>query len=149
MDSKPEVPVIARRRRRTARQLRESTPDPTMREGATDGNGSQSQVSDEQSGSESKTSVGSSPQGSVKGAKKGFIERAMDYGNHRNKILSRKDKKLTIVTPRSKSVPRDSEEVPSSPEIFSLLRRAKKSLTGSRYVTTPTMTTTDQNVAGI
>ncbi|XP_055533778.1 uncharacterized protein LOC129723527 [Wyeomyia smithii] len=136
MDLKSDVPVVARRRRKAARQMRESTPDPSQRERTADSYGSQSQVSDEQSGSENRSTgrstVDSSPQGSVKGSKKSFIERAMDYGSHRNKILSRKDKKLATAAPRSRSVPRDSEEVPSSPEIFSLLRRAKKSLTSRK-----------------
>ncbi|XP_053685922.1 trichohyalin [Sabethes cyaneus] len=136
MDSKSDVPVVARRRRKAARQMRESTPDPSLRDGTADSYGSQSQASDEQSGSENKSTgrstVDSSPQGSVKGSKKSFIERAMDYSSHRNKILSRKDKKLAAAAPRSRSVPRDSEEVPSSPEIFSLLRRAKKSLTSRK-----------------
>ncbi|KAL9704030.1 hypothetical protein quinque_007548 [Culex quinquefasciatus] len=134
MDQQPksDVPaVVARRRRKTARQLRESTPDPS-RDGATgDGSASQSQASDDQSGSEGKGSLSSS---GGSGVKKSFIERAMDYSSHRNKILARKDKKLATMTPRSRSVPREVEveSVPSSPEIFSLLRRAKKSLTGSR-----------------
>lgn len=133
MDPKSDVPVVARRRRKAARQLRESTPDPTQRGAVTDG--SQSQASDDQSGSDcrstGRSTVDSSPRGSVN-SKKSFIERAMEYGSHRNKILSRKDKKLTVMSQRSRSVPRDSEEVPSSPEIFSLLRRAKKSLSSSR-----------------
>ncbi|XP_062559317.1 uncharacterized protein LOC134224096 isoform X1 [Armigeres subalbatus] len=133
MDPKSDVPVVARRRRKVARQLRESTPDPSQRGAVTDG--SQSQVSDDQSGSEGRSTgqstVESSPRSSVK-SKKSFIERAMEYSSHHNKILSRKDKKLTVVAARSRSVPRDSEEVPSSPEIFSLLRRAKKSLSSSR-----------------
>lgn len=142
MDQQPksDVPaVVARRRRKTARQLRESTPDPS-RDGATgDGSASQSQASDDQSGSEGKGSLSSS---GGSGVKKSFIERAMDYSSHRNKILARKDKKLATMTPRSRSVPREVEveSVPSSPEIFSLLRRAKKSLTGSRYVTRRTLT---------
>ncbi|XP_058827427.1 uncharacterized protein LOC131687363 [Topomyia yanbarensis] len=136
MESKADVPVVARRRRKAARQLRESTPDPSRGDGALDSYGSQSQASDDQSGSENKSTgrstVDSSPHGSVKGSKRSFIERAMDYGSHRNKILNRKDKKLSVAAPRSRSVPRDSEEVPSSPEIFSLLRRAKKSLTSRK-----------------
>ncbi|XP_062716962.1 uncharacterized protein LOC109401670 isoform X1 [Aedes albopictus] len=133
MDPKSDVPVVARRRRKAARQLRESTPDPSQRGAVTDG--SQSQASDDQSGSDcrstGRSTVDSSPRGSVN-SKKSFIERAMEYGSHRNKILARKDKKLTVMSPRSRSVPRDSEDVPSSPEIFSLLRRAKKSLSASR-----------------
>lgn len=138
MDAKSDVPVVARRRRKAARQLRECTPDPSQKGAATDG--SLSQASDDHSGSESRSTgrstVESSPRGSVN-SKKSFIERAMEYGSgsHRNKILSRKDKKLTVMSERSRSVPRDSEAVPSSPEIFSLLRRAKKSLSSSRYVT--------------
>ncbi|XP_058459892.1 uncharacterized protein LOC131435737 isoform X1 [Malaya genurostris] len=132
MDPKSEVPVVARRRRKAARQMRESTPDPSRADGSLDSFGSQSQASDEQSGSENRSTVESSPQGSVKGSKKSFLERAMDYSSHRNKILNRKDKKLSAAAPRSRSVPRDSEEVPSSPEIFSLLRRAKKSLTSRK-----------------
>lgn len=143
MDPKSDVPVVARRRRKAARQLRESTPDPTQRGAVTDG--SQSQASDDQSGSDcrstGRSTVDSSPRGSVN-SKKSFIERAMEYGSHRNKILSRKDKKLTVMSQRSRSVPRDSEEVPSSPEIFSLLRRAKKSLSSSRYVTVRWLVTT-------
>nr|XP_040235781.2 uncharacterized protein LOC120957575 isoform X1 [Anopheles coluzzii] len=122
------VPVVARRRRRAARQLRESTPDPA-RDGSV---GSQSNSCDDQSGSESRgrSTVESSPSSS----KKSLIERAIDYGNsHRNKILARKEKKLSsAVAPRSRSVPRDEGDVPSSPEIFSLLRRAKRSLSGAR-----------------
>ncbi|XP_065085993.1 uncharacterized protein LOC135707996 [Ochlerotatus camptorhynchus] len=133
MDTKSDAPVVARRRRKAARQLRESTPDPSQRGAATDN--SLSQASDDQSGSESRSTgrstVESSPRGSVN-SKKSFIERAMEYGSHRNKILSRKDKKLTVMSERSRSVPRDSEDVPSSPEMFSLLRRAKKSLSSSR-----------------
>nr|XP_029712913.1 uncharacterized protein LOC115257457 [Aedes albopictus] len=119
MDPKSDVPVVARRRRKAARQLRESTPDPSQRGAVTDG--SQSQASDDQSGSDcrstGRSTVDSSPRGSVN-SKKSFIERAMEYGSHRNKILARKDKKLTVMSPRSRSVPRDSEDVPSSPEIF-------------------------------
>uniref|UniRef100_A0A182QQG7 Potassium channel domain-containing protein n=1 Tax=Anopheles farauti TaxID=69004 RepID=A0A182QQG7_9DIPT len=123
------VPVVARRRRRVARQLRESTPDPT-RDGSV---GSRSNSCDDQSGSESargRSTVESSPSSS----KKSLIERAIEYGSsHRNKILARKDKKLSsVVAPRSRSVPRDEGDVPSSPEIFSLLRRAKRSLSAAR-----------------
>ncbi|XP_053677829.1 uncharacterized protein LOC128728134 [Anopheles nili] len=122
------VPVVARRRRRAARQLRESTPDPA-RDGSV---GSRSNSCDDQSGSESargRSTVESSPSSS----KKSLIERAIEYGSaHRNKILARKDKKLASMVPRSRSVPRDETEVPSSPEIFSLLRRAKRSLSGAR-----------------
>uniref|UniRef100_A0A182M2W3 Potassium channel domain-containing protein n=1 Tax=Anopheles culicifacies TaxID=139723 RepID=A0A182M2W3_9DIPT len=124
-----EVPVVARRRRRAARQLRESTPDPT-RDGSV---GSQSNSCDDQSGSESargRSTVDSSPSSS----KKSLIERAIEYGSsHRNKILARKEKKLSSSVPtRSRSVPRDEGDVPSSPEIFSLLRRAKRSLSAAR-----------------
>uniref|UniRef100_A0A4Y0BPQ5 Potassium channel domain-containing protein n=1 Tax=Anopheles funestus TaxID=62324 RepID=A0A4Y0BPQ5_ANOFN len=123
------VPVVARRRRRAARQLRESTPDPT-RDGSV---GSQSNSCDDQSGSESargRSTVDSSPSSS----KKSLIERAIEYGSsHRNKILARKEKKLSsAVGQRSRSVPRDEGDVPSSPEIFSLLRRAKRSLSAAR-----------------
>ncbi|XP_053669588.1 uncharacterized protein LOC128719970 [Anopheles marshallii] len=123
------VPVVARRRRRAARQQRESTPDPT-RDGSV---GSQSNSCDDQSGSESargRSTVESSPSSS----KKSLIERAIEYGSsHRNKILARKEKKLSsAVAPRSRSVPRDEGDVPSSPEIFSLLRRAKRSLSAAR-----------------
>ncbi|XP_052894698.1 uncharacterized protein LOC128302023 isoform X1 [Anopheles moucheti] len=123
------VPVVARRRRRAARQQRESTPDPT-RDGSV---GSQSNSCDDHSGSESargRSTVESSPSSS----KKSLIERAIEYGSsHRNKILARKEKKLSsAVAPRSRSVPRDEGDVPSSPEIFSLLRRAKRSLSAAR-----------------
>ncbi|XP_035895676.1 uncharacterized protein LOC118504801 isoform X1 [Anopheles stephensi] len=126
------VPVVARRRRRAARQLRESTPDPA-RDGSV---GSQSNSCDDrESGSESargggRSTVDSSPSSS----KKSLIERAFEYGSsHRNKILARKEKKLSsTVGPRSRSVPRDEGDVPSSPEIFSLLRRAKRSLSAAR-----------------
>ncbi|XP_055597920.1 uncharacterized protein LOC129747646 isoform X1 [Uranotaenia lowii] len=125
MDVKPpDTPTAAiRKRRKFGRPQRESTPDPSLhRDGTPNAESSGSQVSDDQSGSEGRSS------GSTK---RSLIERAMDY-SHRNKILSRKDKKLTIVVPRSRSVPRDTEEVPSSPEIFSLLKRAKRSLSRSR-----------------
>ncbi|KFB37474.1 hypothetical protein ZHAS_00004712 [Anopheles sinensis] len=124
------VPVVARRRRRVARQLRESTPDPA-RDGSV---GSRSNSCDDQSGSDETRGTGrSTVESSPSSSKKSLIERAIEYGSaHRNKILARKDKKLTIVAPRSRSVPRDETEVPSSPEIFSLLRRAKRSLSTAR-----------------
>ncbi|XP_058170477.1 uncharacterized protein LOC131285636 [Anopheles ziemanni] len=124
------VPVVARRRRRVARQLRESTPDPA-RDGSV---GSRSNSCDDQSGSDETRGTGrSTVESSPSSSKKSLIERAIEYGSaHRNKILARKDKKLTIVAPRSRSVPRDETEVPSSPEIFSLLRRAKRSISTAR-----------------
>ncbi|XP_050080178.1 uncharacterized protein LOC126567879 [Anopheles maculipalpis] len=128
------VPVVARRRRRAARQLRESTPDPA-RDGSV---GSQSNSCDDrESGSESARGGGggrSTVESSPSSSKKSLIERAMEYGSsHRNKILARKEKKLSsTVAPRSRSVPRDEGDVPSSPEIFSLLRRAKRSLSAAR-----------------
>ncbi|XP_035792723.1 uncharacterized protein LOC118466937 isoform X1 [Anopheles albimanus] len=143
MESSAQPVVVARRRRRTARQLRESTPDPGTRgeepnASGTSVEGSRSNSCDDQSGSEStrgtgrngSTTIDSSPSSS----KKSLIERAMEYGSsHRNKILARKDKRLaTTVGSRSRSVPRDEEDVSSSPEIFSLLRRAKRSLSAAR-----------------
>ncbi|XP_058060847.1 uncharacterized protein LOC131211414 [Anopheles bellator] len=128
------VPVVARRRRRTARQLRESTPDPGTR-GSLEGSASNSADDPAESGSESaRGQGGSTVDSSPSSSKKSLIERAMEYGSaHRNKILARKDKKLaTVLVPRSRSVPRDEGDVPSSPEIFSLLRRAKRSLSGAR-----------------
>uniref|UniRef100_A0AAG5DNM6 Potassium channel domain-containing protein n=1 Tax=Anopheles atroparvus TaxID=41427 RepID=A0AAG5DNM6_ANOAO len=124
------VPVVARRRRRVARQLRESTPDPA-RDGSV---GSRSNSCDDQSGSDETRGTGrSTVESSPSSSKKSLIERAIEYGSaHRNKILARKDKKLTVMAPRSRSVPRDETEVPSSPEIFSLLRRAKRSLSTAR-----------------
>ncbi|XP_052873261.1 uncharacterized protein LOC128278573 [Anopheles cruzii] len=128
------VPVVARRRRRTARQLRESTPDPGTR-GSLEGSASNSADDPAESGSESaRGQGGSTVDSSPSSSKKSLIERAMEYGSaHRNKILARKEKKLaTVLVPRSRSVPRDEGDVPSSPEIFSLLRRAKRSLSGAR-----------------
>ncbi|XP_050094813.1 uncharacterized protein LOC126577331 isoform X1 [Anopheles aquasalis] len=144
MESSSQPVVVARRRRRTARQLRESTPDPGTRgdehnvSGAgTSVEGSRSNSCDDQSGSESTRGTGrngSTIDSSPSSSKKSLIERAMEYGSaHRNKILARKDKRLaTTVGSRSRSVPRDEEDVPSSPEIFSLLRRAKRSLSAAR-----------------
>ncbi|ETN63051.1 hypothetical protein AND_005243 [Anopheles darlingi] len=144
MDSSAQPVVVARRRRRTARQLRESTPDPGTRGddpnagGGTSVEGSRSNSCDDQSGSESTRGTGrngSTVDSSPSSSKKSLIERAMEYGSsHRNKILARKDKRLatTVGTTRSRSVPRDEEDVPSSPEIFSLLRRAKRSLSAAR-----------------
>lgn len=147
-ENSDDVPVVQRRRRRISRHTREQTPEPSTGriEYHNSNNNSNSNINNNNNNINNKYSndenssldrssdnLPSADDGKRRSdSKRSIIRSALNFSGHKNKILNMRDKKIHASSIRSQSQPRDEKIIPGTPEIFSLLRRAKRSISAPR-----------------